>query len=100
AVAAVPTHPVDIDPIPRRMRPDLEVDAFTDVDAHLGGEALDRRVAVGVDIPFGSRVPRLAVFRDDLVRGRSTRIHARSRRRCAGGLRGGIRSDEEETDHN
>ena len=99
AVAPVPTHPVDIDPIARRMRPDFEVDPFTDVHAHLGGEALDRRVAVGVDIPFRSQVPGLAVFRDDLVRRRRTRIRGGgSGRRRSRSLPRGMGGNQEETE--
>src|SRR6185436_13734830 len=60
--------PVDVDAIRAAAAVDLERHRLAGVDADVGGEALDLQVARSVDVPFGRRIPRLAVFRDDPVR--------------------------------
>src|SRR6266850_5673789 len=58
------------------MRPDLERLRVADVDADVGGEPLDVRVARSMHVPFGRRISGLTVFRGDFVGRRRARIFA------------------------
>ena len=79
AVAAVVAHPVDVEAVVGRVGVDLEVDGLALVDADVGGEALDVRVAGAADVPLARRGARLGVLADDRVLDR----------RVAGGGSGG-----------
>ena len=67
AVAPVVAHPVDVEAVVGRVGVHLEVDGLAVVDADVGGEPLDVRVARSVDVPFARRVPGLGVLADDRV---------------------------------
>ena len=67
AVAAVIAHAVDVEAVFGRVGVDLELDRFAAVDADVGGEPLDARVAFAVDVPFAFRVAGLRVLADDFV---------------------------------
>ena len=57
AEPVVVAEPVDVDAVVRRGRVDLEVDRLPLVDADVGGEALDARVAGPADVPLLGGVP-------------------------------------------
>ena len=70
AVAAVVAHPVDVEPVGRRRRVDLELDGLAPIDADPRREALDRGRARAADVPLGRGAPRQAVLSLDRVRRR------------------------------
>ena len=80
-VAAVVAEPQDVDVEVRGGRGDLERDRLALVDAHRRREALDRLVAVPVDLPLAARHARLRVLARDGV---DDRRRAWRRQRCGG----------------
>ena len=86
AVTAVVAEPQDVDVVVLRRSVDLELDRLPGVDAHLRRKALNRRIAVAVDLPVGHRIARQRVLARDLVRASRT---GRERVRRAGHPRGG-----------
>ena len=64
AHAAVIAEPVDVDPVVVRIGVDLEVDRRAVIDADVGGETLDVRVARAVDAPFAFRIARASGSRE------------------------------------
>ena len=51
--SCVPAHAVDVDPVVRGVRLDLEEDGLAEVDADVVAEALDARVAPAIHVPLG-----------------------------------------------
>src|SRR4030095_7941529 len=69
AIAPVIAKPVDIEPVVRRRRVDLELDHLALVHADVGGETLDVWVSVTNHVPLALRIPELLVLADDRVCG-------------------------------
>jgi hypothetical protein len=67
AVAAVVAEAQDVEVVGAGGRLDLEVDRVALVDAHLRREALQRLVAVLVDLPLARRRAGLGVLAGDLI---------------------------------
>src|SRR4051812_47664967 len=68
AIAAIVAETVDVDPIVRGIRGNLEVDGLSDIAADLGCEALNVGAAGPVDAPLALGVALLRVLQRDLVR--------------------------------
>ena len=71
---AVVTHSIDVYPIVGRVGFDLEEDHLTAIDADVMTEALNGWIAPTVDVPLGWRIPRQAVFSDNVVGGLGMKI--------------------------
>ena len=67
AVPRVVPHPIDVEPVGRGGRVDLEADRAALVDADVSGEALDRGAARTSDAPLRLGVARLGVLTQDGV---------------------------------
>ena len=67
--SCVPAHAVDVDPVVRGVRLDLEEDGLAEVDADVVAEALDARVAPAIHVPLGRGGAReLVLFNDAIAR--------------------------------
>ena len=79
AHAAIVAEPVNIDPIIVRIRIDLEVDRGAVIDADVGRESLDIRIARAVDAPLAFRIAEPLVLQNDRI-GRRCRSREEIRR--------------------